>query len=335
MINSNIRAKMPLNRENRLVVCGTVNWDTLLFVDQLPLPGEEVRVNRVISVPGGKGGNTAVSAARIMGMSKVALLASVGRDPVGSKHMRLLQGEGVDTTSILKEKGYQSGQAFIAIDKNGQDVILTHMAANAQLGPQSLARSTRAGRVIKKASAFVITDPPLATAIWLARRAKRQGAMLILSPAMLTLLGFEALEEYLRLGDYVIVNEQEAGVLLGTVIADTDKDIKRYAALSLRLKGKKVIVTLGRLGCALFHESKAVSIPTLDLALFGLKVVSTAGAGDAFVGTFAAYKAMGLDDADAILRANFAAALKTTKTVVRGSPRRSEIERYMGLQTRF
>ena len=50
-----------------IIVCGAINWDTTMFVDRLPMPGEEIKVEKVISVPGGKGANTAVAAARILG----------------------------------------------------------------------------------------------------------------------------------------------------------------------------------------------------------------------------------------------------------------------------
>jgi sugar/nucleoside kinase (ribokinase family) len=60
----------------------------------------------------------------------------------------------------------------------------------------------------------------------------------------------------------------------------------------------------------------------------GLKTVSTVGAGDTFIGTFAAFKIRGFGDIESLFLANIAAALKTTKEETRGSPSYAEIKRY-------
>ena len=64
-----------------------------------------------------------------------------------------------------------------------------------------------------------------------------------------------------------------------------------------------------------------------------MKVVNTVGCGDAFLGVFAASKAQGMDDIEALERANLAGALKATKPETRGSPRKEEFERYLNFKT--
>jgi sugar/nucleoside kinase (ribokinase family) len=66
----------------------------------------------------------------------------------------------------------------------------------------------------------------------------------------------------------------------------------------------------------------------MDLASYSLKTLSSAGAGDAFLGTFAAMKVSGMDDVEALFTANIAAALKTTKEEARGVPTLDEVLRY-------
>ena len=87
---------MPLD----MVVTGALNWDINLFVKRLPRPGEEVVVEKIDRVPGGKGGNVSVAASRILGHGKVALLACVGKDEIGKKQLSILKQDGVDTSVV-------------------------------------------------------------------------------------------------------------------------------------------------------------------------------------------------------------------------------------------
>jgi len=74
-----------------LAITGALNWDINLFVKRLPLSGQEVVVEKIDRVPGGKGGNVSVAASRILGPGHVALLACVGRDDVGKKQIAILK----------------------------------------------------------------------------------------------------------------------------------------------------------------------------------------------------------------------------------------------------
>src|SRR5215471_9008350 len=116
-----------------LLVTGALNWDVNLFVKKLPLRGEEVVVERIERVPGGKGGNLSVAAARILGPGRVALLACVGKDVVGRNQVDILRRDGVETGAIQELDGVESGQAFITVGEDGQNVVETHFGANAGL----------------------------------------------------------------------------------------------------------------------------------------------------------------------------------------------------------
>jgi hypothetical protein len=76
---------------SKILVCGAINWDTMLFVDRFPNPGEEVRVMKVISVPGGKAANTAVAAVKILGTNSVGVIGMLGVDSISKmKELTLL-----------------------------------------------------------------------------------------------------------------------------------------------------------------------------------------------------------------------------------------------------
>jgi sugar/nucleoside kinase (ribokinase family) len=103
---------------------------------------------------------------------------------------------------------------------------------------------------------------------------------------------------------------------------------KACTKISNSVRGRKVVVTLGDKGCALCTDGKSMMIPPMHLASSDLTIVSTAGAGDTFVGTFGAFKLKGLEDARALYLANIAAALKTAREETRASPTYEEIKRY-------
>jgi ribokinase len=305
-----------------LLVCGAVNWDTTLFVDNLPRPGEELRVNRVISVPGGKGGNTAVAAARILGKNQVGIVGMLGSDKIADMQHEILLEEGVDVSCLARHDELASGQAHVVVDRNGENMILTHRAANAGLSRESI-RDGGVATAIESSNTLVVIDPPIEIAFELAMQAKKHGKSIVLSPAMLVNHGFSALKDLLQASDYIILNEHESRSL-----ASAEEGVAACEELSSSLGGKPVITTLGSRGCILCQGGRKKEIPTMDLASLGLKVVSTVGAGDTFEGAFASFKIKGLADIEAAFLANVAAALKITREQTRGSPSYEEIERY-------
>jgi ribokinase len=111
----------------RLVVCGAINWDTSCFVDRLPVPGEEVVAEHMGRVSGGTGGNVAVAAARILGAKEVALIGALGRDDIAGQQIAVLEDEGVVTTGISQIAAEESGQAYILVDQEGENVIASHL----------------------------------------------------------------------------------------------------------------------------------------------------------------------------------------------------------------
>jgi ribokinase len=306
----------------RLLVCGAINWDTTLFVDNLPTPGEEVKVNRVLSVPGGKGANSAVAAARILGKKEVGIIGMVGSDEIGEKQIAILSKEGVDVSFCSRHKDLLSGQAYVVVDGKGENMVMTHRAANMaitldQVGAESISSA------IENSSMMVIIDPPIDVATELAAKARDYGKALVLSPATLVGQGFSVLENLLSKADYLTLNEHETRTLAGI-----ENGPAACEKLSKRLGGRPVMTTLGSKGCIVCHDGKNMTIPAIDLSLFGLKVASTVGAGDTFEGAFSSFKLMGLADLEAIFLANLAAALKITREQTRGSPTYEEIRRY-------
>jgi ribokinase len=305
-----------------ILVCGAVNWDTTLFVDRFPNPGEEVRVSRVISLPGGKAANTAVAAVKILGKNTVGVIGMLGLDDIADSQIKILQNEGIDTSLIFRDEGMLSGQAYVIVDSRGENEILTHQGANLAIRPELVERP-KVLSAIDKSSIIIVIDPPLDVAGSLIIYARRTGKSIIWSPALLTNYGLSALNGYISHVNYLILNQQEVKSLTGV-----DDGVKACINISNSVRGRKVVVTLGDKGCVLCMDGKSNMIPPMDLASSDLKTVSTVGAGDTFVGAFAAFKLKGFEDAKALYLSNIAAALKTAREETRASPTYEEIKRY-------
>ncbi len=303
-----------------LVVTGALNWDISMFVERLPRPGEETVVERIERVPGGKGGNVSVAAARILGPKRVALLACLGRDEVGKKQISILNDEGVETSTIQILDEVESGQAYISIDRDGENIIETHFGANALL---------RLGHIVAPAvqsalancSLTVVIDPPRGVAGKILADGRRLRRSVMWHPGVLTRLGLAEFVRDMADLDYLVLNRSEA--LQFTASRGLEESLRKIGKVSPKTR---VIVTLGTKGATLYENGKLSTVEGVDLKKLGKKVVNTTGCGDAFVGAFAASKILGREDIEALRYATMAGGLKACRPETRGSPARGDLE---------
>ena len=118
----------------RLTVVGSINLDLVVEAERLPRPGETVSGARFSRVPGGKGANQAVAAARLG--AEVALVGCVGRDEVADEATEALREAGVEERWIAKDAA--TGIALITVDAAGETTIVVAPGANAELRPGDL-----------------------------------------------------------------------------------------------------------------------------------------------------------------------------------------------------
>ena len=303
-----------------LLITGALNWDINLFVKHLPKTGQEVVVGKIDRVPGGKGGNVAVAAARILGSRQVALLACVGKDDVGKKQIAILRQEGVDTSGVQILDGFESGQAYVTIDEKGGNVIETHFGANAGLKREHL-MTPAVQSLFAAVRMMVIIDPPRQVAGKLLAEGRRLRRIVLWHPGVLTRFGISEFEHDMQDLDYLVLNEHEASQFAGAHGLENS-----LAAIRKVTPKTKVLVTLGSKGATLHSRDKLIRQGRISLDRLGRKVVNTTGSGDAFVGAFSAQKILGLDDEEAFRFANMAGALKACRPETRGSPTRKELE---------
>ncbi len=307
----------------KIVVAGAINWDINLFVKRFPEVGEEVAVERITRVPGGKAANVAVAAARILGSGGVALIGCLGRDSLAENQIVILKGEGVDVSGIRFVEEAESGQAYIIIDERGRNVINTLFGANLRLLPEDLLEPERA-RLIQESTIVTIIDPPLKTIGSMASTAKKYGKTVVWDPGVRSTTGLSRLKDVLRNVDYLVINRVEIKNLTGE--GDPFEARKHLAKVNPKIR---LIAKLGEDGCSIMGPQGAMEVPGINLEGFGMHVVNTVGCGDAFLGVFVASKAEGLNDEEALERANLAGALKATRPETRGSPTRRELEKHL------
>jgi ribokinase len=305
-----------------LVVTGALNWDVNLFVKRLPRPGEEVVVEKVDRVPGGKGGNVSVAASRILGQRKVALLACVGKDEIGKKQLSILKEDGVDTSAVQTLIKLESGQAYITVDEKGRNNIETHFGANAGLKRDHI-MLPEVQNLFGNCRMMVVIDPPRHVAGRILAEGRRLRRSVLWHPGVLTRFGMKEFTGEMDGLDFLVLNEHEALAFTGTrTVADS------VAAFNKVAPKMKVIVTLGSRGFSFYDHGKQLKMRSVNLEKMGRKIVNTTGCGDAFVGAFAAYKVLGLADIEALKHGNMAAALKAGRAETRGSPIRKELEEF-------
>jgi ribokinase len=154
----------------RITVVGSANIDLVARCARLPRPGETIGDATLSRVPGGKGANQAVAAARLG--ARVSFVGRVGRDDLV---LRALELDGVDVSGVSRDEG-ESGVALIVVDEDGETTIVVAPGANARLGPGDVA--------IGEADAVICQLEIPAEAVNAAARAARAtGAFLCLNAA--------------------------------------------------------------------------------------------------------------------------------------------------------
>jgi len=273
--------------------------DLVTRASRLPHAGETLIGQTFSTVPGGKGANQAVAAARLGG--EVAMIGCVGTDAYGSQLREALLFEGIDCQAVSSVAG-SSGVALIVVDDSSQNAIVIVAGSNGALTPASLQAFDA---VLQGADVIVCQlEVPMDTVGYALKRGRELGKTVILNPAPASA---PLPAEWYALIDYLIPNESEASALSGVMVDSLDS-AKEAATRLIEAGAGKVIVTLGAQG-ALFADGQGFE----RLVAPKVKAVDTTAAGDTFVGGFAAALSAGKSEAEAIRFGQVAAALSVTR----------------------
>jgi ribokinase len=294
-----------------LLVFGSINVDLVFRVAALPRRGETVLGPSYTTLPGGKGANQAVAAARAG--ARVRMVGRVGRDGFAQLALQSLRDAGVDVGGILADDA-PTGCAAIAVDGGGENQIVVASGANAHV----TAEQVEDGLLGPTTTVVMQMEVPVSPTAALIARARRRGARVVLNLAPALALPDEAL----RAMDVLVVNRGEAEALCGRLGVTADDATGRTFGLARTLNGT-VVMTLGGDGAIAAAPDGAWRVGALPVT-----PLDTTGAGDAFVGVLAARLDGGDTLADALHRASVAAGLACLAVGAQASlPDRAAIER--------
>ena len=308
-------------RRPRVVVVGSMVFDTVATADRLPRKGETVLGTSLGTFSGGKGANQAVAAARLG--AEVFMVGRVGNDARADFVLANLKASGVDTRFVRRDPAHGTGACCIFVDAAGDNAIVIVPEANLACAPQDV---DAAREVIASADILVCQleiDP--ATVEYALDMAVELGIKSILNPAPAGAVSPTLFHK----ATILTPNETEAELFSGVPLPENasrsaaggDWEARTSAKL-LAMGPLVVILTLGQRGAYLATAQQRLLVPS-----FPVVAADATAAGDAFNGALAVALAEHQAWEQAIVFANAAGALTATKVGAQASlPTRVEVE---------
>lgn len=288
-----------------ITVVGSVNMDLVVRTNRFPKQGETALGDLYTTVPGGKGANQAVAAARLG--ERVQMIGAVGTDAFGDELLKGLAAENIDI-GLVKRVAGTSGIANILLSE-GDNRIIVVPGANHAIEAEEL----EAFEFKLAASDIVILqlELPIPVVQQTLEICHKHNVPTILNPAPADAFT----KELLPYATYLTPNETEAEEIFG---ANWEQEIEQYP--------NRLIVTLGKEGARYFDGHKHILVKG-----FETQAIDTTGAGDTFNGAFAVALVKNMPFAEAVRFANAAASLSVEKFGAQGGmPSRQEVLKRMG-----
>mmetsp|Transcript_27568 Transcript_27568/g.70247 ORF Transcript_27568/g.70247 Transcript_27568/m.70247 type:complete len:336 (-) Transcript_27568:407-1414(-) len=290
-----------------VLVVGSANVDLVAYAPRMPTAGETISGLSFEKLPGGKGANQAVAAARLG--SHTQFITALGQDALGDDSLTGYEAAGIRTEHIVRTADASTGVALITVDTStGNNMIVVVPGAGGLLADEHLA----AGSSAFQSASVLLTqlEVPLETTISALQRGRAEGMLTVCNTAPAPEDGLP--DDLLATTDVLCPNESEAAMLTGMPTATIEEC--EAAAHALLEKGVGAIVmTLGERGCLLVtKEEPSICYPVPDAAMEG-PIIDTIGAGDAFLGALACRLADGASLQKAIPTAIYAASISVQR----------------------
>ncbi|GAB4102198.1 ribokinase [Micromonospora taraxaci] len=290
--------------QTRVAVVGSANMDLVAMAPALPRLGETMLGTDFMMVPGGKGANQAVAAARAG--ASCSFLGAIGSDAFGVTLKARIAAAGVDTSHLRVVYG-TSGVALVMVNAQGENAIMVTPGANdalVGLTEDELATVCAADVLVAQ------LEIPVSTVTAAAVAARAAGTRVILNAAPAR----ELPPELLASVDLLVVNEGEARTLAGR---------GREEPRALLDLTPRAVLTLGGEGAWYVDRDGAeVHVPAVRV-----DVVDSTAAGDAFTAALAVGWGEGRDLVDAVRWASAAGAACVRKLGASVAlPQRAEID---------
>ncbi|WEV67368.1 ribokinase [Bifidobacterium sp. ESL0769] len=287
-----------MNMKYDVVVLGSMHLDIKAFTKTYPKHGDTATAKSITMIPGGKGANQAVSAAKLGG--KVAMLGSVGDDGAGKQILDDLASWNVDTKFVKQTKELGTGTFIVEIDDSSENTMLGTMGADNATTEEDIKTA------ISQIDAPVL-DLQLETCkesvMAALKEGRRKGMYIILDPAPAD----NYFPEAMQYADCVTPNQQETEKITGIKVNNRVDAIKAAKAI-VELGPKTAIVKMGGNGSVVYHDGQIYEIDAVKV-----NAVDSVCAGDVFAGALAVHYSQHNDFLAAVNFANRAAAVKVSR----------------------
>jgi ribokinase len=296
-------------KSKKITVLGSINMDLVTFTNRVPVMGETVMGESFHTIPGGKGANQAVAAARLG--AETYLIGCVGNDSFGTDLLQHLKNQGVHTDYVEPVTHASTGTASITIS-NGDNHIIVVPGANYAVTPDFVAKQEQ---VIAESDLLMLQlEIPIESVEKAVELANKHHVKVILNPAPIQPLSKELIQKV----DYLTPNEYEQQLLLNSN-EWTEEEREEMMA--------KCIITRGSKGITFYQNGQK------ELPSYKVKVVDTTGAGDSFNGALAVSLSEGAALEDACQFAIAVGALSVTKLGAQGGmPTKEEVHAFLQTQ---
>lgn len=283
--------------DGTIVVVGSVNVDLLAQVQLHPRPGETLHGTGGQMLPGGKGANQAVAAARLG--ARVAMVGAVGSDVQAEAALSALREAGVDLGHVAEIEG-PTGLAIVTVAEDGENSIVVIAGANDAMDAarvRTAAETISAARIVVCQGEIPRDGIEALPALVTGRFLHNPAPVMELDPAVL------------RASDPLVVNQHEAGLVLAQLAPGQEAPEDPEAVVAaLRAAGiPSAVLTLGADGSLVADQGGVRRIPPAPV-----EAVDTTGSGDAFIGALALGLARGDDLASAARLASRVGAFAAT-----------------------
>ncbi|OCA89253.1 ribokinase [Pradoshia sp. D12] len=266
-----------------ITIIGSINMDLVCQSGLFPQQGETVLGERFETIPGGKGANQAVAAARLG--SQVAMIGAVGNDSFGDMLIDNLEKEKIDTNGVSKVSE-STGIANIIVHNQDNRIIVVP-GANFKVDKTLIDKHRR---TIERSKLVIMQlEIPVETVEYTLDLCSELKVPVIVNPAPAQNFRVEWMDKI----TFLTPNETECNVILGL---SAEQAVREYP--------NKLIVTLGDKG-AMYSDGNEI----IHVEGYRTTPVDTTGAGDTFNGAFAHAYVNGKSLNDATHFANIAASL--------------------------
>ena len=280
----------------RVLCFGSLNIDYTYKVDHFVGKGETLSSESLQVFSGGKGLNQSIALAKAGADTYHA--GAIGED--GRFLLKIMEDAGVHTEYVAELPDVRTGNAIIQNDREGDNCILLYGGANQAVTQEQV------DEVLShfQAGDFLVLQNEINELEYIVRKAHEKKMKIVLNPSP---MNEKVTALPLDFVDYFMLNEVEAGQILGRAVQDGYDGEALASALLARFPDAAVVLTLGGDGSVYMDREKTIRQP-----VYKVKAVDTTAAGDTFTGFFIGGIMNGLTVNEAMDQASRAAAIAVT-----------------------